>query len=114
MSKAGHDASWTLFNCMMASTSPPSPTVGADQAVLRQEQDNVEYLLMLLPRLLEMYCEFQNPASHRALECTRTPTTVTAPIPVTSPPRISYDTGVNQMLTAPFSSIKNLVKLRGG
>ncbi|KAI6032808.1 hypothetical protein F5J12DRAFT_902576 [Pisolithus orientalis] len=62
-----------------------SPTVGADRAMLRQEQDNVEYLLMLLPRLLETYREFQNPANHRALERARTPTTVTAPIPVSFP-----------------------------
>lgn len=62
-----------------------SPTVGADRAMLRQEQDNVEYLLMLLPRLLETYREFQNPGNHRALERARTPTTVTAPIPVSFP-----------------------------
>ncbi|KAL4080221.1 hypothetical protein V8B97DRAFT_1914290 [Scleroderma yunnanense] len=62
-----------------------SPTVCADRNMLRQEQDNVEYLLMLVPRLLETYREFQNPANHRAVECTRTPTSTTAPIPVSFP-----------------------------
>ncbi|KAG6331845.1 hypothetical protein ID866_7243 [Astraeus odoratus] len=62
-----------------------SPTVCADRNMLRQEQDNVEYLLMLLPRLLETYREFQNPTNYRAIERTRTPTTSTAPIPVSFP-----------------------------
>lgn len=38
-----------------------------------------------LARLLETYREFQNPANHRAIENVRTPTTTTAPIPVSFP-----------------------------
>ncbi|KIJ67558.1 hypothetical protein HYDPIDRAFT_127628 [Hydnomerulius pinastri MD-312] len=62
-----------------------SSTVLSDRSLFRQEQDNVEYLLMLLPRLLDSYREFQNPANHRAVERTRAPTTNTAALPVTFP-----------------------------
>ncbi|KAH7908606.1 hypothetical protein BJ138DRAFT_1157281 [Hygrophoropsis aurantiaca] len=62
-----------------------SPTIIADRNLFRQEQDNVEYLLMLMPRLLDSYREFQNPANHRAVERSRTPTTSTAAVPVTFP-----------------------------
>ncbi|KAF8840035.1 hypothetical protein BDN67DRAFT_969174 [Paxillus ammoniavirescens] len=62
-----------------------SSTVLSDRNLFRQEQDNVEYLLMLLPRLLDSYREFQNPDNHRAVERTRTPTTSTAAVPVTFP-----------------------------
>ncbi|KAF8070275.1 C2 domain in Dock180 and Zizimin proteins-domain-containing protein [Lyophyllum atratum] len=60
-----------------------NPAVVADRLALRAEQDNVEYLLSLLPRLLDSYREFQNPASRKAIE--RSPTTSKAPIPVTFP-----------------------------
>lgn len=36
-------------------------------------------------RLLDSYREFQNPANHRAVERTRTPTTTTAAVPITFP-----------------------------
>ncbi|KAF9245029.1 hypothetical protein BU15DRAFT_59190 [Melanogaster broomeanus] len=62
-----------------------SSTVLSDRNLFRQEQDNVEYLLMLLPRLLDSYREFQNPANLRAVERTRSPTTSTAAVPVTFP-----------------------------
>ncbi|KAG6878530.1 hypothetical protein C0993_004428 [Termitomyces sp. T159_Od127] len=60
-----------------------SPEVRANPKLLRAEQDNVDCLLSLLPRLLDSYREFQNPASRRAIE--RSPTTLKAPIPVTFP-----------------------------
>ncbi|KAH7923945.1 hypothetical protein BV22DRAFT_1035772 [Leucogyrophana mollusca] len=62
-----------------------SPTIVADRNLFRQEQDNVEYLLMLMPRLLDSYRELQNPVNHRAVERSRTPTTSTAAVPVTFP-----------------------------
>ncbi|KAH7888385.1 hypothetical protein F5I97DRAFT_2002325 [Phlebopus sp. FC_14] len=62
-----------------------SSTVLADRNLFRQEQDNVEYLLMLLPRLLDSYREFQNPVNRRAIERTRSPTTNTTSLPVTFP-----------------------------
>ncbi|KAG9316449.1 putative cytoplasmic protein [Chiua virens] len=62
-----------------------SSTVLSDRVLFRQEQDNVEYLLMLLPRLLDSYREFQNPVNHRAIERTKTHSTSPAPVPVTFP-----------------------------
>lgn len=78
-----------------------SSSVMADRKLFRQEQDNIEYILMLMPRfvfldkhiynvlifdrLLDSYREFQNPANHHAVERTRTPTTTTAAVPVTFP-----------------------------
>ncbi|GLB37233.1 putative DOCK family protein [Lyophyllum shimeji] len=60
-----------------------NPAIVADRLALRAEQDNVEYLVSLLPRLLDSYKEFQNPASRKAIE--RSPTTSKSPIPVTFP-----------------------------
>ncbi|RDB25377.1 Dedicator of cytokinesis protein 3 [Hypsizygus marmoreus] len=60
-----------------------NPTIIADRQAFRKEQENMEYLLSLLPRLLDSYQEFQNPASRRAIE--RSPTTLKTPIPVTFP-----------------------------
>ena len=69
------------------------PDILADRNALRQEQDNVDYLLSLLPRqaplflnrlytfliylhrLLESYRELQNTANAHAVERKRTPTT---------------------------------------
>ncbi|OJA18408.1 hypothetical protein AZE42_06392, partial [Rhizopogon vesiculosus] len=78
-----------------------SSSVMADRKLFSQEQENIEYILMLMPRfvfsrqaqyyvltfcrLLESYREFQNPANHRAVERTRTPTTTTAAVPITFP-----------------------------
>ncbi|EGN99543.1 hypothetical protein SERLA73DRAFT_106135 [Serpula lacrymans var. lacrymans S7.3] len=62
-----------------------SPAITADRNLLRQEQDNVEYLLTLMPRLLDSYREFQDPANHRAVERTRSPTMSIATVPVTFP-----------------------------
>ncbi|KAH9083888.1 C2 domain in Dock180 and Zizimin proteins-domain-containing protein [Lactarius deliciosus] len=42
------------------------PAILADRNALRQEQDNVDYLLSLLPRLLESYRELQNEANVHA------------------------------------------------
>ncbi|EPQ57371.1 hypothetical protein GLOTRDRAFT_137711 [Gloeophyllum trabeum ATCC 11539] len=62
-----------------------SPSTISDRNLLRQEQDNIEYLVTLLPRLLDSYVELQNPLSIRAIERTRSPTTLTASAPVTFP-----------------------------
>lgn len=48
-------------------------------------QELTESRIHTLARLLETYREFQNAANHRAVECTRTPTTTIAPIPVSFP-----------------------------
>jgi dedicator of cytokinesis protein 3 len=94
-----------------------SPAIISDRHLYRQEQDNVEYLLSLLPRygscfqsgshvehffrLLESYREFQSPELRRAVERTRSPATLIAPVPVTFPE--SY----------PFSLVAYLPKTTG-
>ncbi|KAL5528219.1 DCK1 [Sanghuangporus sanghuang] len=62
-----------------------NPTTASDRNLLRQEQDNVEYLLSLMPRLLDSYRELQSPESIRALERTRTGYALVAPVPVSFP-----------------------------
>ncbi|EIW83239.1 cytoplasmic protein [Coniophora puteana RWD-64-598 SS2] len=62
-----------------------SSSVLADRVLYQQEQQNVEFMLMLVPRLLQSYREFQDPANHRAVERTREATTTIASIPVTFP-----------------------------
>ncbi|KAI0633627.1 cytoplasmic protein [Trametes polyzona] len=61
------------------------PAVVSDRLSLRREQDNIEYLLSLLPRLLDSYQEYQNPASIRAVERNRSSTPVTNNFPVSFP-----------------------------
>ncbi|KAG7446416.1 cytoplasmic protein [Guyanagaster necrorhizus] len=56
-------------------TSLVSPSVIEDQPRLRMEQENVENLLPLLPRLLDSYREFQSSEAAKALERTRSPKT---------------------------------------
>ncbi|KAF9451260.1 hypothetical protein P691DRAFT_796987 [Macrolepiota fuliginosa MF-IS2] len=48
-----------------------NPDIRADNREYRQEQENVEYLLPLLPRLLDSYRELQAPASHKVMEQVR-------------------------------------------
>ncbi|KAJ7209531.1 C2 domain in Dock180 and Zizimin proteins-domain-containing protein [Mycena pura] len=57
----------------------------ADRSRLRKEQDNVENLLPLIPRLLDSYREFQNPASQKAMARTRSSLPLKTAIPVTFP-----------------------------
>ncbi|KAI3615340.1 cytoplasmic protein [Moniliophthora roreri] len=62
-----------------------SPEVVQDRRRLRSEQENVENLLPLLPRLLDSYREFMSPETYQALERTRALSTVKAVIPVAFP-----------------------------
>ncbi|KAJ7072473.1 hypothetical protein C8F01DRAFT_1216121 [Mycena amicta] len=62
-----------------------SPSIIADRNRLRKEQDNVENLLPLIPRLLEAYREFQSPASRKAMERTRSSSPLKTNTPVTFP-----------------------------
>ncbi|KAF7321412.1 hypothetical protein MKEN_00661700 [Mycena kentingensis (nom. inval.)] len=62
-----------------------SAVVADDKTALRREQDNVENLLGLIPRLLESYREFQSPASRRAMERTRSSLPLKTTVPVTFP-----------------------------
>ncbi|KAI0305423.1 C2 domain in Dock180 and Zizimin proteins-domain-containing protein [Multifurca ochricompacta] len=78
------------------------PEILADRNSLRQEQDNVDYLLSLLPRLLDSYRELQSTANAHAVERKRTPATSPSTTLVTFPE--SY----------PFSLIAQLPRVPKG
>ncbi|KAJ8488189.1 hypothetical protein ONZ45_g14041 [Pleurotus djamor] len=63
-----------------------SPVITSDRVLLRQEQDNVECLLPLLPRLLDSYRELLNPVSKKTiLDRHRNSNNGKPPPPVTFP-----------------------------
>ncbi|GAC97073.1 hypothetical protein PHSY_004657 [Pseudozyma hubeiensis SY62] len=51
----------------------------------RQEQDDVDYLLSLMPKLLETYREMSSRSTIRTLERHRAPSTTPSPVPVVFP-----------------------------
>ena len=61
------------------------------------------FRLRVFFRLLDSYREFQNPANHRAIERTRTPTTSTAAVPVTFPESYPFS-----LLTSPPNTPRNV------
>lgn len=62
----------------------PAAARGARTKV-RQEQDDVDYLLSMMPKLLETYRELSSKATIRALERHRAPSTTPSPVPVIFP-----------------------------
>ncbi|KAE8266357.1 hypothetical protein A4X09_0g5990 [Tilletia walkeri] len=52
---------------------------------LRQEQDNVDYILSMMPRLLQTYKELDSPATIKTLERYRSPSTLASAVPVIFP-----------------------------
>ena len=58
---------------------------GGSGTELRQEQDNVDYLLSVLPRLLQTYKELESPELAQAIERQRSPSTVASAVPVIFP-----------------------------
>ena len=63
-------------------------SIGKDSAnasEMRQEQDNVDYLLSILPRLLQTYRELASDETAQAIERQRTPSTVASSVPVIFP-----------------------------
>ncbi|KAJ7045388.1 C2 domain in Dock180 and Zizimin proteins-domain-containing protein [Mycena alexandri] len=62
-----------------------NPAIVADRNAFRKEQDNVENLLPLIPRLLDSYREFQGAASRKAMDRTRSSLPVKTAVPVTFP-----------------------------
>lgn len=52
---------------------------------IRQEQDNVDYVLSMMPKLLQTYKEFHSPATRAAFERHRSPSTVSSVVPVVFP-----------------------------
>ncbi|SOV06607.1 related to dedicator of cytokinesis protein 3 [Ustilago sp. UG-2017a] len=57
----------------------------AARTKVRQERDDVDYLLSMMPKLLETYRELSSRATIRALERHRAPSTTPSPVPVIFP-----------------------------
>ncbi|PWZ03173.1 hypothetical protein BCV70DRAFT_183899 [Testicularia cyperi] len=57
----------------------------SSQQEARQEQDNVDYLLSMMPKLLETYRELSSRGMLRALERHRSPSTTASTVPVIFP-----------------------------
>ncbi|CAL1708002.1 unnamed protein product [Somion occarium] len=86
-----------------------NPEVLADRTLLMKEQGNIDLLLSVLPRVLDSYREFQNSASLKAIERTRSSSTsaVNSP-PVTFPESYPFsllsELPKNMPATSPESS----------
>ncbi|EGF98551.1 uncharacterized protein MELLADRAFT_40818 [Melampsora larici-populina 98AG31] len=61
------------------------PHTNQDRTALAQEEDNVEYLLMLLPKLLDSFTELENPANIEAVQRLGTTASVISPVPIVFP-----------------------------
>lgn len=61
------------------------PDIIRDRNALAQEQDNVEFLLGLLPRLLQSFKELENPVNVEAINRARTTAAVVTPVPAIFP-----------------------------
>lgn len=62
-----------------------SPQIRDNRSLLGQEQDNVEYLLGLIPRLLESYRELEHNSNLESIERQRSQASVVTSIPVVFP-----------------------------
>ncbi|KZV88707.1 cytoplasmic protein [Exidia glandulosa HHB12029] len=62
-----------------------NPTILGDRKQLSREHDNVDYLLLLLPKLLDSYAEFQSAGTMRAFERNKSAATAMAAVPVVFP-----------------------------
>ncbi|KAL7341844.1 hypothetical protein BJY59DRAFT_53167 [Rhodotorula toruloides] len=62
-----------------------SPDTRSNRTLSAQEQDNAEYLLSLVPLLLDSLNEFENPVNTAAIERQRAPGAALLDIPVTFP-----------------------------
>ncbi|GAA5856905.1 hypothetical protein JCM8547_008456 [Rhodosporidiobolus lusitaniae] len=61
------------------------PELGANRALVAQEEDNIECLLGLLPRLVDAYREMENLGNLDAIERQRTPASIPSTTPVVFP-----------------------------
>ncbi|KAF8521278.1 cytoplasmic protein [Hysterangium stoloniferum] len=61
------------------------PSIQADSKLFRQEQEHVECLLSLMPRILDSYLELQSIAFWKAIEHVRSPATLAIGVPVAFP-----------------------------
>ncbi|SPO22504.1 related to dedicator of cytokinesis protein 3 [Ustilago trichophora] len=70
---------------LAAGSEEASTAARGARAQIRQEQDDVDYLLSMMPKLLETYRELSSRATIRALERHRAPSTTPSPVPVIFP-----------------------------
>ncbi|KAN0061214.1 Deoxycytidine kinase 1 [Thecaphora frezii] len=70
-----------LQSCLAAGQRAPN----VSNAELRQEQDNVDYVLGTMPKLLETYKEFSSRAMIKTLQRHRAPSTTASSVPVIFP-----------------------------
>lgn len=61
------------------------PAIQSSRSLLGQEQDSIEYILGILPRLLESYREVENLVNLDSVERQRSQASVVTPIPVVFP-----------------------------
>ncbi|KZT56696.1 hypothetical protein CALCODRAFT_483819 [Calocera cornea HHB12733] len=83
------------------------PAVRSDRKGFRQEQDNVEYMLPLLPKLLESYRELQSTASRQAIARSRSTTTMATSAPVVFPASYPFALVANSPAAAQASGYKS-------
>ncbi|KAI5478526.1 hypothetical protein MNV49_005055 [Pseudohyphozyma bogoriensis] len=62
-----------------------TPQIRNSRSLLGQEQDNIEYLLGILPRLLDSYRELENPANLESVERQRSQASVVSVVPAVFP-----------------------------
>nr|CDI52117.1 related to dedicator of cytokinesis protein 3 [Melanopsichium pennsylvanicum 4] len=77
-----------LDRLQMSLAADPEETsndVRGARGIGRQEQDDVDYLLSMMPKLLETYRELSSRATTRAVERHRSPSTTPSPVPVIFP-----------------------------
>ncbi|OBZ66616.1 Dedicator of cytokinesis protein 3 [Grifola frondosa] len=86
------------------------PEIISERNLLRQEQYNIEYLLSLLPKLLDSYEEYQNPASQRAVEHVHSSSAITPSVAVTFPESYPFSLVAHLPKTNPASSASLDVK----
>ncbi|KAG8997177.1 hypothetical protein FRB93_000463 [Tulasnella sp. JGI-2019a] len=84
------------------------PTILKNRNAVRQEQENVEYLLSLLPRLLDAYREQNSPAMRELISRHRPSTPTTSAIPVVFPGSYPFPLTITSIVT-PKSSISGPV-----
>lgn len=73
----------SMLDCLQQALIDPA--VQSSRMLLGQEQDNIEYLLGILPRLLDSYREVENLANLDSVERQRSQASVVATIPVVFP-----------------------------
>lgn len=76
------------------------PHINLNRTALAQEEDNVEYLLGLLPKLLDSFTELENPLNIEAVQRLGTTASVISPVPLVFPASYPFSL-LNSLPTKP-------------